>query len=287
MFTKKTVYTSFISFIILICAYLVWQLIKLIKQFRNPEPFSPTQNYQNQANYINYINYIHLVYFPWNKADQKWKKDPYDFDQTYFHELQKRYPDMKVKLWTKPETEKFVRTHYPHVWKTLEKHASRPVQYIDVIRVLLVYHFGGLSIQYGGSLHSEIHDYFASGKQTALLFTEYVWNENDHREVSKRLRKGVPEEQIRVLLGMFSASISKHPYFLKVLERQCNNLEQYDVQEDYDILFISGNACFSTCYAEFGHNDPSVQLVDLQRTWQLVSFVSSGSWRTDKPDSKK
>lgn len=228
---------------------------------------------------------VHIMYIPWD-THQKFKENSYDFDFSYKIQLDNHFlndgmESVNVWLWTRDRLKWFVDTHYKGLWEYLEKYCARPTQWIDILRVLVVYHYGGLYIQYGSEFTSDdINDYLPNDPKNIKLFTEFVWNKDDHREIKQPIRNGVPEELIRVCNQIFSIHRPYHPFLKYVLDQQLENIKTHSVQCDYDILYTTANALFSTCYDELSKHG-FTELVDLKKSKQLVMIKSMGSWKTD------
>jgi hypothetical protein len=156
---------------------------------------------------------IHLIYFPWDK-NQKLKEDVNDFDHTYYSKLVNKYPDFEIKLWNMEKMKFFFNEHYPDVLKLSFEHMRRPIQLVDLYRYIVVYHYGGIYIQYGSEICTNIYNIFPSSNKEVCLYTENVWLFDLIRFIiskKHKIRNGKIEERIRVMTQIFSA-IPKSKY---------------------------------------------------------------------------
>ena len=70
-------------------------------------------------------------------------------------------------------------------------------------------------------------------------------------------------------------------FILFVLNSILERLEKYKIIEDYDVLFVTGNAMISEIYDIYPDKD-SIELVSLEQTRKMFEPLSNGSWRKDK-----
>ncbi len=229
---------------------------------------------------------IHLIYIPWDK-NQKLKHDYMDFDASFYHSFCKQLnSEWKVILWTRDRIENFMNKYYFDEWNYVKNKSSRPVMWVDYLRWKLVYHFGGVYWQYGSKLKCSIDYFIPKYKGGIQLFTENRTNFLYRYYTSYyRIRNGTAEESLRIATQVFS-SYPKNKFIDIVVDRILFNLGKYKVKEDYDILFISGNAMISTVYNECNNSGLTekynVDLYSLSKTKSLISFSGTGSWRLDK-----
>jgi hypothetical protein len=184
--------------------------------------------------------------------------------------LRKQYPLAELNVWTTERLVGFTQHSYPLIWEALEKHPSTPRT--DLWRVLLGAHFGGLILSENVRLRdSDLDRYFASQGKEILLFTESEWTDPlDARMRDEPIRRGIPEEVVRLSFRVFSASAPHHPFLRKVLDRQMYHLDTLTIQSEYDSGYATGKVCWSTCYAEFGRTDPTVERVSLDEANTMV-----------------
>ena len=225
---------------------------------------------------------IHLIYFPWDSSTQKLKDDPNDFDKTAYNELKAKNPGYDIKLWTLPKCREFVRRYYPSYENDIFN-VPRPVMMVDILRLLIVYHYGGIYWQYGSKQLVDM-DQFLPDKnhKNVKLFTEIILTDEFANEMRKEpIRNGQPEEKLRVGTQIFSA-IPRHPYLLELFKTTVQNTRKYTIKRDYDILYTTGNAMMSTVYDKVGKYRDDIELVSLDHSTRMATISSNGSWRLKK-----
>jgi len=224
---------------------------------------------------------IHLIYIPWDK-NQKLKDDYLDFDKKPYEELKRNNPEYNIKLWILPDIQEFIRDFYPEYYDIIFN-LPRPTMIVDFIRLLVVYHYGGIYWQYASISKVSSTDAFQpSPNKKVKLFTESVLSQSYADKMKDEpIRKGEPEELTRVCNQVFSA-VPKHPYMLMLFMTAIENSKKYEVKKDYDILYIGANAMMSSVYDKIGKLRDDVELIDYKRTKKMINISSKGSWRTDK-----
>lgn len=230
---------------------------------------------------------IHLMYFPWNRQQQL-LSDPDAFDHNYYDKLCASYPNFKVMMWTLPTVRALCEKHYPGVWETAFAHAVRPTQLVDLFRWLVVYHFGGMYLQYDSTLHVLPDQLLPSQGYGVRLYTEFVWVTPIWRWIVGRqftIRNGAPEEKWRIMNQIFAA-VPKHPYVFLTWTSILQRMQTWKPKCDYDILFIGANAFVSQLYNNIGLKQQQQQHQPIERInfWQtrhMITVSSKGSWRTD------
>jgi hypothetical protein len=226
---------------------------------------------------------IHLMYFPWNQQQQL-LADPDAFDHTYYQTLCTLYPEWTIMMWTLPRVRALCEKHYPGVWETAIAHAVRPTQLVDLFRWLVVYHFGGLYLQYDSQLHVSPDQLLPSSNGHRLrLYTEFVWVTPMWRWIVGRqfaIRNGAPEEKWRIMNQIFAA-VPKHPYVRLAWNSILERMKIWKPKCDYDILFIGANALVSELYDKIGLNQTDIERINFWQTRHLITISSKASWRTD------
>lgn len=241
------------------------------------------EKYEKNEKNENVPKLIHLIYIPWDK-NQKLKEDYLDFDKTSYEKMKEKYPDYIVKLWTLPDLQQFLQAFYPEYYDIIFN-LPRPVMIVDFMRLLLVYHYGGLYWQYGSDATVEMNQFLPSKNKNVKLFTETVLTpEFCEKMKNEPIRNGEPEEPVRVFSAMFSA-IPKHPYLRYLFLTAVENSKKYQVKRDYDILYIGSNAMMSTVYDRVGKNWNDIELVDYESTKNMIKIHSNASWRLVKLES--
>jgi len=224
---------------------------------------------------------IHLIYLPWVSSTQKLKDDPNDFDHTAYNELKAANPGYDVKLWTLPVCRQFVQRYYP-AYENDIFNVPRPVMMVDILRLLVVYHYGGIYWQYGSKPLVDMDQFLPGNNKNVKLFTEIILTDEFANEMSKEpIRNGQPEEKLRVGFAIFSA-IPRHPYILELFKTAIQNTRKYKIIRDYDILFTTGNAIMSTVYDQVGKYQKDIELVDIDQSTSMATVSSNGSWRLKK-----
>lgn len=258
-------YIIFVIFFILVI--VVYNYYSYVSPFR----------YNNRVPKI-----IHLIYIPWDK-NQKLKDNYLDFDKNSYEELRNKSPEYFVKMWTLPDIKEFLTTYYPEYYDFIFQ-LPRPVMIVDLIRLLVVYHYGGIYWQYGSKRKVKSMDYFLPTEDKKVkLFTESIITQKYSKYMadSEIIRDGEPEELIRVCTQIFSAE-KNHQYMLILFLKGLSNCKKYNLQRDYDVLYISGNSMMSKIYNEVGRYMNDVELVDYKTVRKIINISSNGSWRVDK-----
>lgn len=224
---------------------------------------------------------VHLIYIPWDKQ-QKLKSNYLDFDHTCYRTLVRKFPDYEIVMWTLPRIQHFLRTEYPQFYEFIFA-LPRPTMIVDFLRLLLVYHFGGIYWQYDSKCITDRMDYFLPSEgKNVKLFTEIILSDRSCKMMAEEpIRRGVPEEPVRVCNQIFSA-VPKHPYMLQLFMKAVDNMKSIGtVKRDYDILYIGANAMMSAMYDQVGQYQPDIELVDETTKRRMIGISSKGSWRTD------
>ena len=229
-----------------------------------------------------YPTVLHAVFIPWNRRTQELLEDTETFDRTWLDEQQRSAPaHWEVRLWTYERLRVFCEQYYPTMWDELWHHADRPVQVVDTLRMLLVYHFGGASVQYGGVwMRRDWDEVFLpmKGRPTRLFVetyfpeTERVWTKN------YRINNGVPDDHIRLVL-IYSA-MPRSPFMWSATCVAVERIRKHAVVEDYDVLYINGNTMFSSVYDRCSEAEKdTIELVPKAEALALFEVRSTGSWR--------
>lgn len=244
--------------------------------------FRHQNKWRNQSR-PDHIRIIHLMYLPWDKNQQLKRDDPYSFDMSYYHDLCRHHPDWDIRMWTLPVLQSFVQEHYPEVWTQAMERYTRPTQLVDLFRWLVVYHYGGIYVQYESELLIDLVSLLPSPSKHVRLFTERVLTDEQCQQASKlyRIRQGVPEENIRVMNQCFSASRIKDPFIELIWKTILGNLSIKPL-EDHDVIYLTANSLISRLYDQVGQHLEHVELVDESSMKTMIRVSSKGSWRTDK-----
>lgn len=226
---------------------------------------------------------IHMMHFPWDK-NQTLKPNPDEFDRTSYDFMREYAVNFETLLWTYPKARDFCTEHYPDIWKTLQT-VSRPVMLVDILRWVVIHHFGGIYWQMNATPLRAMSAYLPAGDKRVRLFTEFILSEDKCRAMANEpIRNGEAEEPTRVLIQAFAARPGE-PFIKKTIEFLLDRVRKHTPKKDYDILYITGNAAVSTAYDQFGKNDPAVELIGLDESKRMIKWHYSGSWRKDAPES--
>jgi hypothetical protein len=218
---------------------------------------------------------VHLMYVPWNHKTGILKSNENDFDHSFYEEIKLINIHYKINLWTLPKIKQFTNKFYPkynEIWNKI-KH---PVQAIDFFRLLVVYHYGGVYWQYGSRQLAAMECFTPPKNKTIRLFVECMLNQRfSESKKTERIRDGKPEEIVRVVTGCFAA-YPKNTFLNSSIEKSWNNINTFEIKNQYDILYVGGNAMFSESYDQYV-NKKSITLT--YNTNKYISFYSQGSWR--------
>ena len=222
-----------------------------------------------------------MLYFPRDR-NQKLKADFDDFDHAPYEAMREYARGMDVRLWTYPQAMALCEEHYPEVGAALRT-VARPVMMVDVLRWVVVHHFGGIYWQMNTTPLVRMESFLPSAGKRVRLFTEFDLSEDQCRKaMDEPIRQGEPEEAKRILIGVFSAA--KGAAFVgEMIRFLLGRLRQHTPVRDYDILFIAGNASASAGYDRFGKEDATVEVVGLADSRRMMKLHYEGSWRTEAP----
>jgi hypothetical protein len=242
---------------------------------------------------------IHLIYIPWKKMNEckdikkpnaiKCLKDNQDdFNKSYYEKLKSEVmqENVEVIMWTFDKLKNFSEEKQPGLWIKLWELVEHPTMIVDYYRWFVVYHLGGIYLQYDSKLLFDIKDtnfikknIMPADNKSTKLFVEVVLTEKESIENGKRykIRNGAPEEPIRIA-NQFYSSKKYSNFCKKMLDMIMERLKKYNIQEDYDILYIGANALVSEVYDKY-YNKNELELVNYDTMKQLITFSSNGSWR--------
>jgi hypothetical protein len=289
-----TIFTLFILFVLFLGMYINARKyhkcgasrLTVMHQPRLPEVPVTALDGVGTVNLRPFAKIVHMVQIPWEKTkDQKLKIDENDFDHAWYERAVAAVPlGWKVRLWTYTKLKTLVTERYGlELWDYVWRRSSRPVQAVDFLRILVVYEFGGVSLQYRGDLKkTENMDHFftPSAGKTTRVFYEYRVS-NAHcllRGREQPIRNGIPEVPDRIHFQVFSGC--KHAYFLAyIIDLSLRNLALYDAKTDYDILYIGGNDMISEAYEQYikaGSSD--LELIGRKEFDENVKIHGQNSW---------
>jgi hypothetical protein len=222
---------------------------------------------------------IHVMYFPWDK-EQRLKSDPLDFDQTWAQELARSQPDFRVIIWTIPRIREFLDQHYPGLWEQSLIRAERPTQLVDLYRWLVVYHFGGIYIQYGSRLKTDASKFLPSVGKGVRLFTAVILfpGKGHYDAYLNKIRKGELNPSVQIRNQLFSA-VPRHPYLDLTWRNIWARMQTMWPSCDHDILFIGANAYIPQLYDQVGRHNPEVERISQSVCDRWFKVSCNGSWR--------
>lgn len=207
-------------------------------------------------------------------------KTPYDYGGAWDN-LQRYAPGAGFHLWGREELEVLAEGFRKGLWQELAG-LARPVMAVDILRWLVLYREGGLYWQLGCIPWRPMEAFVPEKPETECrLWTENVMTEAECRAMAaKPIRAEVPEEPVRVTIGVLyckrGAAFAK-----RMLDFLLERTKRWTPQEDYDVLYITGNAAMSEAWERFGKDDPRVELTGLEKTRQMVRWQYHGMWRKD------
>ena len=223
---------------------------------------------------------IHSLYFKWDINQQL---DPCQevLDHTPYRKMSAYAPDFEMRLWTLSPTKDFCQQYYPSLWEALMK-CGRVIMMMDVLRWLIVNHFGGIYWQMSTTPLMRMSAYLPPPNKHVRLFTEFLLTPAQCMAMAAEpIRAGKPEEPIRISNQVFSASPGS-PYRQKTIDFLLKRIQTMTPKKDYDVLYISANAAVSEAYDTFGKSDSSIELTDLTTTRRMIKWRYGGSWRKEK-----
>ena len=221
-----------------------------------------------------------MIYFPWDRTGTL-LKDQHDFDHRPHENMVRYAEEFDVVLWTYDKAEDFCRSHYPDIGRLMHT-LAHPTMRVDVLRWLVVWHFGGIYWQYDMNPLAPMDRMLPSKGKEAKVFTEFVADSKHCRKMAAEpIRRGEPEEPVRILNQCFSA-IPRQQFIRKVLDLILERSRTLVPKKDYDILYICANAAVSTVYDQFGKHDAMVERVSRADTRSLMQIEYKGTWRKEK-----
>jgi mannosyltransferase OCH1-like enzyme len=209
----------------------------------------------------------------------------------------------RIKIWEKHDIDIFLESR--PTWSQWITNYSKPIQKCDILRIMLLYTFGGIYLDLDtrpDSDHSEtffiqlIQDKLASGY--CILGVEHpyrmiqkkdAWWVEDLRPQRRHrtgnflpaIRKGQPEVIPRIANYWMAAS-PRHPFLLQVLSLAWDR-RNIRVVKDYDVLYTTGPDIVSMAYRESMSDELiSVFVIEYKQFRKMVQHHSWGTWRKKK-----
>ena len=107
---------------------------------------------------------------------------------------------------------------------------------IDLLRLLVVYHYGGIYWQYGSINKVNMINFLPSENKKVKLFTEIIISQEFSEKMKlEPIRNNEPEELTRVLLGFFSA-VPKNDYIFTLFSTAISNTKKYSVKKKKNLI---------------------------------------------------
>ena len=152
-------------------------------------------------------------------------------------------------MWTQTTLKNFTTEYYPKYYDIWKK-VKHPTQIVDFYRLLVTYHFGGIYWQSGSKNKVPIKMFIPPIGKSARFFVELVLSDELNRKIKadvnlkQDIRNGKPEETVRVANQCFC--VYPRDDFLKhCIQKYWRNLHNYEVKNQYDILYIGATAMMS------------------------------------------
>jgi len=201
----------------------------------------------------------------------------------YMDRASKLLSEFKVIRWTNEDVRALLRDH--RQW--LERYDSlRNIQKSDFARVLILYFHGGCYMDYDIILSKSLTSSLANltpvpaASLTFVGSPEKVMSQRAVEQSAKDypIRKGRPEIPFRVSnFFMWSKPRCK---FVQVLVDMIMFRTNFEVKQDYDVLWTTGPDVLSEAWAMYEGGDAAL----LPRG--VVLHQTAGHWRRDAPANK-
>ena len=202
---------------------------------------------------------IHLIYGLWDSGPL-----PSDY-QRNITRWKQLHPDWKIKLWQPKQLRQVWRQHMPIPWQGA---FSRPVQYADVCRCLILYHYGGVyadldleplesmetiprppgdccwvGMEYPVKIHyQKISDLDSDTSQHRVVLQDLrgpgIRPRSESRYNLPEIRQGIPERLPR-LANFWMMATPKHPWFQQTIALQLAR-RFLRVTREYDVQYTTG-----------------------------------------------
>ncbi len=192
------------------------------------------------------------------------------------------YPECQQRVWDRKHVSDLV-ARLPAPWREAYERLQRPVQRADFVRYAILREHGGIysdldCVPQNGALRQLLR----RDEPNVLLATESVLPARLCRHIgaTEPIRGGVAEEPVRVANYWF-ASTPRHPFWDHVLNALATR-SHLAVRRDYDVLYTTGPALFSTVYDQRKAEDGVVRLLSLEQS-SFIRHMCSGTWRTATP----
>ena len=188
----------------------------------------------NEINIINNINtnckniskFIHIT----------WRNSELNENQSYiYNKWKKLHPNYIVKLWTDKNNKEFINTYYPEYVNDFNRF-PKIIQKIDLIRLLYLYHYGGIYTDIDVLPFKNFTPLLNCGKKI-ILGTEH----NQHAKTHK-LNK--------IISNSVMIAEKKHPFILKLIQVLIEN-SYLNIKKINDILNTTGPFVVNRVYDNY------------------------------------
>lgn len=218
-----------------------------------------------------------------------WIRDLYKTSYDYgavVDNLRRYAPEADFHLWGREELEPLAEEYRPGLWRQLVN-LPRPVMAVDILRWLVLFRKGGLYWQLGCIPWRPLSAFVPEDPAIECrLWTENVMTPDACLKMAdKPIRQGNPEEPVRVCIGVIWCRQGAE-FARRMVDWLLDRAERWTPKEDYDVLYITGNAAMSEAWDRFGKDDPHVDLVGLAETRRMVRWQYHGMWRRDAQEGK-
>ena len=238
--------------------------------------------------------YIHFIYGMWSNSPipnqyiehiNLWKKN--------------LEPEFKICIWRPPEIEEFLG-EYPQ-WNQLIQQYQHPAQKCDVLRLLILYVYGGIY----ADLDTFPTDFFKKDNTKTLILDKInhgyclVGIEHPYRLLQKekeyhiedlrknrlrrtgsllpKIRKGIPETLPRI--SNYWIASSKNHSFIRCVLQEAVARKHNPIECDYDILFTTGPDVISDAFRQTMDSDYLIYSFEFELFTRMIHHTTHGSWR--------
>lgn len=185
-------------------------------------------------------------------------------------------PHWQVVLWTRPQAEALIDAHFPELAPTYRAY-QRPVQRADLLRYLLLYHYGGfyadLDIVCRQSLSSLLQD-----QPSMVVQVETTLTPERCREIGQGqpIRQGRAELELRIA-NYFLGCRAGDPIMGEVIQL-VQERSHLPIRCDYDVLYTTGPDVVSEVIHR-RREQPGLKILSLAQAESFVRHDCCGSWR--------
>ena len=178
----------------------------------------------------------------------------------------------------------------------------RRIMQADLARYAILYHYGGMYLDFDVSMHNSLDELFAETGlreedglplEYCILFEEHRWK-NKEEAVSEKeqpIRSFMaPEYHTEALVRVANYAMictPGHPFMLKLIE-ECQRRAVLKPTCDYDVLFITGpdvvSHVYHICSKELKQKS-NVVLISREKHHDFIVHHCAGGWRISKDNA--